>query len=79
MTNKEATPEFCSCFAESALQLVSRETRKKVGKVISHVSEASSDVGVLRRHMSRMDYCNKMWASSSDETVAGKGFKTMTV
>lgn len=61
-------------FTKVALQLVSKEGRKKVQNIIQLSSHTSSDAGELCRHVKQVDDYERILGESRGYELAGKGF-----
>lgn len=64
---EEPVSKFCFVFAKIALQLARREKGKKVESNIRLLSNGSLDAGELRRHVNRIDDCQRFSDDSRDQ------------
>lgn len=61
MLIEEAVPELCLFIAEPALQLVSREAKKKIENIIHLTSDASFKANELFLHVKGADNFRFFW------------------
>lgn len=76
---KKAVSQLFLSFTEAALQLVSKEARKKIENSIQLVSGASSDTEKLCRHGKEGEDSERLLEGSRDDALATEGFTMATV
>lgn len=64
IATKDAVPEYCLVFAETALQLMTRGARKEVGNTIQLVSDVNFNAGKPHRRVKEVDDCKRILKDS---------------